>query len=144
LGLEVPVAPSLSLAGIKADGSVLHWKGSEQKGVAIRHQLLVNGQNSMSGLHNRAACGADFGIVGEVSPQDSSLAITGLLPDHGYIIRLVAVNSLNFTASSEPLQIHTKSVSSGDFLKSSPEAESLLPASKMVELDRQYSPTRLC
>ena len=47
LGLEVPVPPSLSLAGIKADGFVLHWKGSEQKGIAIRHQLMVNGQNSM-------------------------------------------------------------------------------------------------
>jgi hypothetical protein len=45
LGIEVPLPPTLSLAGIKADGFVLHWKTAEQKNAAIQYRLYVNGVN---------------------------------------------------------------------------------------------------
>lgn len=49
LGIEVPTPPSLALAGIKADGFLLHWKvgeqKGEQKGSIVRYKLYVNGVN---------------------------------------------------------------------------------------------------
>ncbi|KAF2664021.1 hypothetical protein BT63DRAFT_460320 [Microthyrium microscopicum] len=100
LGLDVPVAPTLSLAGLKADGFILHWKALDQRSVGVKHNLLVNGVN-----------------VGELSLQDPSIEICGLLPDRGYVIRVAAVNGLNFSDNSEPLQIHTKPASSRDFFR---------------------------
>jgi hypothetical protein len=47
LGIETPVAPTLSLAGIKADGIVLHWKAADQKSASIRHSLYINGIKGM-------------------------------------------------------------------------------------------------
>jgi chemotaxis protein histidine kinase CheA len=53
--------------------------------------------------------------VGDISPQDSSIVVTSLLPDHGYIVRMFAVNALGFVATSEEILIQTKPASSGDF-----------------------------
>jgi hypothetical protein len=47
----VPLPPTLSLAGIKADGFVLHWKTSEQKNAAIQYRLYVNGVNGKHRPH---------------------------------------------------------------------------------------------
>jgi len=47
LGLEKPAAPSVSLAGVKADAIVLHWKPREQS-KAVRHHVYINGVQGMS------------------------------------------------------------------------------------------------
>jgi hypothetical protein len=112
LGIETPIAPTLSLTGIKADGIALHWKAADQKGSGIRHSLYINGMKgeSNAGIWNNAD-----NVVGDISPQDSPIAVTGLQPDHGYIVRMFAVNSLNFVATSEEILVKTKTASSGDF-----------------------------
>ena len=48
LGLEVPVAPLVSLAGIKADGVLLHWKPPDQRASVLKYVIRVNGIDSMS------------------------------------------------------------------------------------------------
>jgi hypothetical protein len=43
LGLEVPRAPIISLAGIKADGILLHWKPPDQRASISKFLVRVNG-----------------------------------------------------------------------------------------------------
>ncbi|KAJ9648240.1 hypothetical protein H2199_001093 [Coniosporium tulheliwenetii] len=43
LGLEVPVAPIVSLAGIKADGCILHWKAPDPRGSVAAYKIQLNG-----------------------------------------------------------------------------------------------------
>jgi predicted nucleic acid-binding Zn-ribbon protein len=57
-------------------------------------------------------------LVGELSPQETSIAITGLRPDHNYIIRLVAINTSHFQAASEAIRVQTKPASSQDYFQS--------------------------
>ena len=47
LGLEVPVAPLVSLAGIKADGVLLHWKPPDQRTSVLKYVIRINGIDSM-------------------------------------------------------------------------------------------------
>lgn len=46
LGLEVPVAPLVSLAGIKADGVLLHWKPPDQRASVLKYVIRINGIDS--------------------------------------------------------------------------------------------------
>lgn len=46
LGLEVPVAPRVSLAGIKADGVLLHWKPADQRASVLKYVIRINGIDS--------------------------------------------------------------------------------------------------
>lgn len=46
LGLEVPVAPLVSLAGIKADGVLLHWKPPDQRASILKYMIRINGIDS--------------------------------------------------------------------------------------------------
>jgi hypothetical protein len=46
LGLEVPVAPLVSLAGIKADGVLLHWKAPDQRPSVLKYVIRINGIDS--------------------------------------------------------------------------------------------------
>lgn len=98
LGLEVPVAPIVSLAGIKADGILLHWKPPDQRSSVLKYLVRVNGID-----------------IGGVSPQEASVTITDLLPDHHYVVRIVTLNSANFQAPSVPLRFKTLPTSSGQF-----------------------------
>lgn len=49
LGLEVPVAPTVSLAGIRADGVLLHWKPPDpgQRASVVKYIIRINGIDSM-------------------------------------------------------------------------------------------------
>jgi hypothetical protein len=49
LGLEVPIPPALSLAGIRADGVVLNWKAPDQQKITtVKHYIHINGVNGWS------------------------------------------------------------------------------------------------
>jgi hypothetical protein len=54
LGLEVPVAPLVSLAGIKADGVLLHWKPPDQRTSVLKYVIRINGIDSMGVLPQHA------------------------------------------------------------------------------------------
>lgn len=56
--------------------------------------------------------------MGEIQPQDTSIAVSGLQPDHGYVVRVLAVNSTNFVAASDQISILTKDTTSNDFFSS--------------------------
>ncbi|TKA75065.1 hypothetical protein B0A49_05760 [Cryomyces minteri] len=99
LGLELPKAPVPILASLKADGVVLRWKPPDQKNTVVKHQIQVDGF-----------------IVGEASQQDTSVTVTYLKPDHFYTIRVIAVNSTNFHAASQPIRFKTRPAASGDYI----------------------------
>ncbi|KAI9682270.1 MAG: hypothetical protein M1817_000324 [Caeruleum heppii] len=90
LGLEVPIAPKVSLAGIKADSVTLHWTRSENQGSVVKYFIQINGIN-----------------VGESSRLETAITVTGLKPDHFYTVRVVAINSSNFQAASPALRLKT-------------------------------------
>lgn len=53
LGLDVPVAPTLSLAGVKADGILLHWKAPEAKHTVQKYIIKINGMEGRNPLRCR-------------------------------------------------------------------------------------------
>lgn len=115
LGLEKPAAPSVSLAGVKADAVILHWKAREQS-KGVRHSVHVNGINGKSDGMARRIHADNATSVGQVSPLDPIIAISNLEPNKGYIIRIVTTNESNFQASSDAIRVTTKSAESADFL----------------------------
>ena len=54
LGLEVPVAPVVSLAGIKADGVLLHLAPPEQRAAVVKYVIRINGIDSRCSPHNQS------------------------------------------------------------------------------------------
>ncbi|KAF2401668.1 hypothetical protein EJ06DRAFT_547961 [Trichodelitschia bisporula] len=107
LGLDVPLAPTLSLAAIKADGVLLNWKAPDQKASGIRHHVQVNGVT----------------LDGELPTHETSFAIVKLRPDSGFSIRLLAINSAGFHAESEVLRVRTKPTASHDYFYPQDEVE---------------------
>ncbi|KAL1644039.1 hypothetical protein SLS61_008972 [Didymella pomorum] len=102
LGLEVPVAPLVSLAGIKADGVLLHWKSPERASV-LKYVIRINGID-----------------IGHVAPQETSATIENLQPDRHYTIRVVTFNSSNFQAPSVPIRLRTLPADSDQYYSSTP------------------------
>ncbi|KAH7112459.1 hypothetical protein B0J11DRAFT_542382 [Dendryphion nanum] len=101
LGLEVPVAPIVSLAGIKADGVLLHWKPPEARSSVVKYVIRINGID-----------------IGDVSPQETSVTIENLKPETHYTIRIVTLNTANFQAPSDPVRLKTLPTSSEKFYNS--------------------------
>ena len=102
LGLEVPVAPLVSLAGIKADGVLLHWKSPERASV-LKYVIRINGID-----------------IGHVAPQETSATIENLQPDHHYTVRVITFNSSNFQAPSVPIRLRTLPADSDQYYSSTP------------------------
>lgn len=48
LGLEVPCAPEVSLAGIESNSITLHWNGPDKPSAIARYLIKVNG---ITGMH---------------------------------------------------------------------------------------------
>ncbi|KAL1795356.1 hypothetical protein ACET3X_007172 [Alternaria dauci] len=119
LGLEVPVAPLVSLAGIKADGVLLHWKPPDQRTSVLKYVIRINGID-----------------IGDISPQESSITIENLQPDRHYTIRIVTLNSSSFQAPSVPIRLRTLPADSDDFYGPHPPKDAPLPTD-----DNDYTPT---
>ncbi|KAK4971211.1 hypothetical protein LTR66_011465 [Elasticomyces elasticus] len=98
LGFELPTAPSVDLADIKADGFVLHWEPSDDRKSLVHHEIQLNGV-----------------VVGKVPPSETSVSVSNISPEHFYIARVIVVNASDFRAASEPIRFRTKCASSGDF-----------------------------
>lgn len=103
LGFEIPSGPQVDLAGVKADGLVLHWKPTDDRKTTHRYDIQVNGS-----------------IVGEVSHADTSIVIANLRPEQLYIVRVITVNSVDFRAASEPIRVYTKPAASADYFHAAP------------------------
>ncbi|XP_014554333.1 hypothetical protein COCVIDRAFT_105211 [Bipolaris victoriae FI3] len=119
LGLEVPVAPIVSLAGIKADGALLHWKPPDQRPSVLKYVIRINGID-----------------IGDISPQESSITIENLLPDCHYTIRIVTLNSSSFQAPSVPIRFRTLPADSDDYYAPHPPKDAVPPSD-----DNDYTPT---
>ena len=49
LGVELPAAPKIAVAALKADGIKLQWEQPEQRGSITSYHVYLNGTNSLSG-----------------------------------------------------------------------------------------------
>ncbi|KAF1943585.1 hypothetical protein EJ02DRAFT_131229 [Clathrospora elynae] len=119
LGLEVPVAPVVSLAGIKADGVLLHWKPPDQRASVLKYVIRINGID-----------------IGDISPQETSITIENLQPCRHYTIRIVTLNSSSFQAPSVPIRLRTLAAASDHFYSPNP-----LKDATPATADGDFTPT---
>ncbi|KAI0200820.1 hypothetical protein F4808DRAFT_426748 [Astrocystis sublimbata] len=90
LGVEVPDAPDVSLAGIRADAATLNWTRPLPSRPVAKFTIQVNGVN-----------------VGDSANQETAITVTGLKPNHFYNIRVIAVGYNNFQAGSRVIRLRT-------------------------------------
>ncbi|KAI0467170.1 hypothetical protein F4859DRAFT_278709 [Xylaria cf. heliscus] len=90
LGVEVPDAPDVSLAGIRADAATLNWTRPLPARPVAKFTIQVNGVN-----------------VGDSANQETAITVTGLKPNHFYNIRVIAVGYNNFQAGSRVIRLRT-------------------------------------
>ncbi|KAF1851569.1 uncharacterized protein K460DRAFT_269167 [Cucurbitaria berberidis CBS 394.84] len=119
LGLEVPVAPLVSLAGIKADGVLLHWKPPDQRASVLKYVIRINGID-----------------IGDISPQETSITIENLQPGRHYTVRIVTLNSSNFQAPSVPIRLRTLPADSDQYYSPNPPKDT-----QPTSGDEDFTPT---
>ncbi|KAI1079064.1 hypothetical protein F5B20DRAFT_191576 [Whalleya microplaca] len=90
LGVEVPDAPDVSLAGIRADAATLNWNRPIPTRPVAKFTIQVNGVN-----------------VGDSANQETAITVTGLKPNHFYNVRVIAVGYNNFQAGSRVIRLRT-------------------------------------
>ncbi|KAG9245489.1 hypothetical protein BJ878DRAFT_419084 [Calycina marina] len=90
LGYDVPEAPSVFLAGIKADAVTLHWTRPGSNKPVVKYMIQINGVN-----------------IGDSDKKETAITVTGLKPGHFYNIRVIAVGTNNFQAGSGVLRLRT-------------------------------------
>ncbi|KAG9255989.1 uncharacterized protein F5Z01DRAFT_532190 [Emericellopsis atlantica] len=108
LGVDVPEAPDVSLAGIRADAATLSWTPPAPNRPVQKYLIQVNG------IHGASLCGpfrtsfcTNWYAVGESPGTDLAITVTGLKPNHFYNIRVVAMGPNNFQAASETIRLRT-------------------------------------
>lgn len=90
LGVDVPDAPDVSLAGIRPDAATLHWTRPRPNRPVSKFLIQVNGIS-----------------VGESAPTETAITVTGLKPDHYYNVVIIAVGHNNFQAGSRVIRLCT-------------------------------------
>ncbi|KAH6656976.1 hypothetical protein BKA67DRAFT_532216 [Truncatella angustata] len=90
LGVDVPDAPDVSLAGIRPDAATLHWTRPRPNRPVSKFLIQVNGI-----------------LVGESAPTETAITVTGLKPDHYYNVVIIAVGHNNFQAGSRVIRLCT-------------------------------------
>lgn len=106
LGFDIPSAPEIDLAGVKADGAIVHWSLPEpplrMNKSTHKFEVMVNGD-----------------LIASLSVRESAALITGLQPGCYYVVRISLANNQDFTSKSLPLRFRTKQLASGDFFTTS-------------------------
>ncbi|KAK2594990.1 hypothetical protein QQS21_007297 [Conoideocrella luteorostrata] len=90
LGVDIPQAPEVCLAGIRSDAATLAWARPNSHRLAPKYLIQVNGVQ-----------------VGEATGNEAGITITGLKPNHFYNIRVVAVGHNNFRSGSPVIRLRT-------------------------------------
>ncbi|KAG6177135.1 hypothetical protein E4U27_004528 [Claviceps purpurea] len=90
LGVDIPQAPEVCLAGIRSDAATLAWARPHSQRLAPQYLIQVNGVQ-----------------VGEATGSEAGITITGLKPNHFYNIRVVAVGHNNFRSGSPVIRLRT-------------------------------------
>ncbi|KXJ86237.1 hypothetical protein Micbo1qcDRAFT_236967 [Microdochium bolleyi] len=90
LGVDVPDAPDVSLAGIRADAATLNWTRPRANRPVSKFLIQVNGVN-----------------VGESANLETAITVTGLKPNHFYNVRVIAVGYNNFQCGSRVIRLRT-------------------------------------
>ncbi len=112
LGLEVPPAPDVSLAGIDTNSITLHWTRPEGGTPIVKYVIQVNGiVGTIDILHSIFQSFAEqlltlTIIVGESWRLETAITISGLHPDHFYGVRVIAVND-NYQTTSDVIRVKT-------------------------------------
>ncbi|KAF3764725.1 hypothetical protein M406DRAFT_98385 [Cryphonectria parasitica EP155] len=91
LGVDVPDAPDVMLAGIGVDKATVNWARPHPNKPVQKFLIQVNGV-----------------VVGE-SPanQETAITVTGLKPSHFYNVRVIAVGANSFQAGSRTVRLRT-------------------------------------
>ncbi|PFH62120.1 hypothetical protein XA68_15081 [Ophiocordyceps unilateralis] len=90
LGVDIPQAPDVCLAGIGADSATLSWSRPASNRPVQKYLIQVNG------VH-----------VGDSPGNETAITVTGLRPNHFYNLRVVAVGPNSFRAGSPLIRLRT-------------------------------------
>ena len=111
LGLDIPPAPEVSLAGITTDSVLLYYKPLDIQTAPLKLSIQVNGIKGKtcfrSNIGSYAALLILLMLVGEFNKDDTSVQITGLRTGNYYSIRVLATNAANFTTPSSIIRLRT-------------------------------------
>ena len=104
LGFDIPAAPHIDLASIKADGAIVHWslREKQKQKSTLKYSIHLNGVT-----------------IGTVPVNESAVTITGLQPGRFYVARVALINGHEFSSKSTPVRFRTKAASSGDYFVAS-------------------------
>ncbi|KAK9466474.1 hypothetical protein V1512DRAFT_226172 [Lipomyces arxii] len=91
LGIDIPSPPHVCLDSVTADAVTLHWSLPDRATSVARHVIQMNGQN-----------------VGESEKRETTVTITGLNPDQVYGVRVLAVNSNNYSSAGPLIRLRTR------------------------------------
>ncbi|RMZ85600.1 hypothetical protein DV737_g695, partial [Chaetothyriales sp. CBS 132003] len=100
LGLDIPPAPRVTLAGISARSIQMGWKPREPSASIHEYEVEVNGQE-----------------VGKTRKAETACVVSGLVPGAVYDIRVFCVSAGRFKTPSATLHVrlpHTSAASSAD------------------------------
>ncbi|KAF2859359.1 hypothetical protein K470DRAFT_101129 [Piedraia hortae CBS 480.64] len=104
IGIDIPVAPVLDLAGLSADGAILRWslpRGVKAKNKSrLEHQVLINGHV----------------LETFVGSSDDAVTVSGLQPSTFYVARVCVSQENGPGCRSDAIRFRTKSASSKDFV----------------------------
>ncbi|RDA92937.1 hypothetical protein CP533_3854 [Ophiocordyceps camponoti-saundersi (nom. inval.)] len=90
LGVDIPEAPDVCLAGIGADSATLSWSPPASNRPVEKYLIQVNG------VH-----------VGDSPANETAIIVTGLRPNHFYNLRVVAIGPSNYRAGSPFIRLRT-------------------------------------
>ncbi|SMQ49812.1 unnamed protein product [Zymoseptoria tritici ST99CH_3D7] len=109
LGFDIPPAPLIDLASVKADGAMIHWSLPEKQKhkTSLKYEIHLNGAV----------------IIDTLPVHESAATITGLRPGCFYVVRVSLVNNIEFSSKSEPIRFRTKPADSGDFYVAAPDGQ---------------------
>ncbi|KAK9477646.1 hypothetical protein V1514DRAFT_295894 [Lipomyces japonicus] len=91
LGIDIPLPPHVCLDAVTSDSVTLHWSLPDRASSVAKHVIQMNGQN-----------------VGESEKRETTVTITGLNPDQIYGIRVLAVNSSQYSAAGQLIRLRTR------------------------------------
>ena len=81
LGFDIPSAPLIDLASIKADGAILHWTlpDKPRQKSTLKYAVHLNGI-----------------VLGTAAVHESAVTITGLQPGSFHVSRVALINNNDF------------------------------------------------
>ncbi|KAM3544842.1 hypothetical protein ARSEF1564_002306 [Beauveria bassiana] len=117
LGVDIPEAPDVCLAGIRSDAATLSWSRPLSNKPVQKYSIQVNGVHGqfchgvfLPSISHHSTIGINAklpAVVGDSPGNEVAITVTGLKPNHFYNIRVIAVAPNNFQSAGPVMRLRT-------------------------------------